>query len=234
MRSAKWFAAVLAAVACGAATDRADAVVVTLSGLNNGVNTATDPNNTSTGQAIPVNYQPLLNAYPAPGGGVDGGNIGVTITYANSFVAAKATNATVNDHTQMATPSDNAQVNLYDNGANPITLTFSDAVTMPSFFYTFFATGTYSGTFSAFTNAADTTPVASFTFGPTSIGSYVWQEETRFGTTPMRKVTFSRSSQFLQLDDFTINPVPEPGALGLLGTAGLGLFARRRRRRRDA
>ena len=67
----------------------AKAVLVTFSGLNNGITTATDPENTSTGTAIPSTYQPLLNAYPAPGGNTDGGNIGVTITYGNSFVAAR-------------------------------------------------------------------------------------------------------------------------------------------------
>src|SRR4051794_40174212 len=110
-----WCAAASAAAAGLVSAGRAGAVVISLSGLNNGVNNATDPENTTTGQAIPSNYQPLLNAYPAPGGGFDGGNIGVTISYTNSFVAAKASNASVNEHTHMVTPADTANENLYDN-----------------------------------------------------------------------------------------------------------------------
>ena len=93
----------------------------------------------------------------------------------------------------MVTASDTANENLYDNGTNPITLTFSQSVTMPSFWFAFFGAGSYSGTFSAYTNAADTTPVTSFNFGPSSFAAETWQEVTAFGTTPLQKVTFSRS-----------------------------------------
>lgn len=222
--------AALGALAVFAVPPDARAAVITFSGLNNGVNTATDPHNTTTGNAIPSNYQPLMNAYPAPGGNTDGGNIGVTITYASSFVAAKASNNTVNDHTQMATATDSAQVNLYDNSQTTISLTFDKAVAVPSFWYAFFASGTYSGTFSAYTNAADTTPAATYTFGPSAKTSYAWAEETRFGDTPLRKLTFTRSAQYLQIDDITVVLAPEPGAAGVLAAGSAALLGLRRRR----
>jgi hypothetical protein len=204
------------------------AAVITFSGLNNGVNTATDPENTTTGQAIPSSYQPLMNAYPAPGGNTDGGNIGVTISYLNSFVAAKASNSGVNEHTHQVTPTDTANENLYDNGTNPITLTFDQQVSVPSFYYAFFGAATYSVTFSAYTNAADPTPVVTYNAGPTAVGSYAWTQVTQFGTTPIQKITFSRSAQYLQLDDITVNAVPEPSVLGLIGGAAMFLLRRRR------
>lgn len=224
--------AAIAALGLGIAGSSARGALVTFSAMNNGVNTATDPESNSTGNVLPSNYQPLMNAYPAPGGNTDGANIGVTITWSNVFGANTATNSAVNDHTHQVTPTDTAQENAYDNGATTMTITFSSPVTLPNFYWAYYSgSGSATPSFAGYTNSTDATPAVSFTGTyPAAGGGYLWQQATGFGTTPVEKVTFSRGAgNYLQIDDLTINAAPEPATIGLLAV-GAGLWLVRRRR----
>ncbi len=188
---------------------------ITFSAFNNGVTSPTDPENTNTGAAVVSSYQPLLNAYPAPGGNVDGANIGRTITWGAGFFGANtASNPGVIDHTHLVTASDTGNHVAFDNGSATMTLTFDQPVSIPSFHYAYFSGSAGAiPTFQGFTRASDTLPVV--TVRPTAYpgGAYVWSEITAFGNTPLQKVVFSKGEgNFLQLDDLTINAVSAPSS----------------------
>jgi hypothetical protein len=209
------------------------AALITFSGLHNGITTATDPEDTSTSSFIPINYQPLQNAYPAPGGNVDGANLGVSITWGTAKVAEFPDNPGVNDHTHQVTPTDNANENLLDIPHSTITLTFSAPVTLPDLWFGYNSGPTsaplLNTSFSGFTLQSDSTPVVAFDQTYPGGGPIVWQEVTGFGTTPLEKITIITDSGntlggtdgYFQLDDITVSTVPEPASLAMLMTGGL-------------
>lgn len=221
-------AGALAIFAYGAQPVRA--ALVTFSGLHNGINTATDPEDNTTPDPIPPGYQPLLNAYPAPGGNVDGANIGVTVTWAHADIAAQPFSG-VFDHTAMVS-SDNAEELMYGNGGT-IDVQFSHPVYIPSLYYANYSAGTYSITISGYTTIGDATPANSSTFpytesnGPNN-GGYDWKQYTGLAGTPITELKIS-GDNYIQTDDYTINLAPEPATLGLIGLGTLGLCLRRRR-----
>jgi hypothetical protein len=224
------------------AAAQASAALVTFSGLRNGINTATDPeitnpSNGNTGDPIPSNYQPLLNKYLAPGtNNYDGAAIGVTITWANAQIVAQSPGfPSVNDHTGMVTPSDNAEVGAYiDHGI--LDIQFDKSVEIPSlYFANFVGGGPYSIVFQGYTNVGDATPVvtdSSHSSYTQSAGGFQWIQETGLGLVPIKELKIS-GSQYIQTDDYTI-VVPEPTSLVLLGLGAVGMFFVARRRRRAA
>lgn len=125
-----------------AASKPATAALITFSGLNNGVNTTTDPGTTGQGTPVPSNYQPLLNAYTAPGGNVNGSNIGVTITWGTvagntSAALTPGTTTGSSDHTYSVNSTDTAGEDVYDSGNLSVTVFFSRPITLPSFFFAY-------------------------------------------------------------------------------------------------
>jgi hypothetical protein len=222
--------AMLASVAALAAAAPSQAALVTFSGLHNGINTATDPENFNTGQPIPANYQPLLHAYPAPNSNTDGANIGVTITWNQASIAAQPFGG-VFDHTADVS-TDNAEVLGYIDSADFL-VTFSQPVLIPSFFFANFnGGGPYGIRFQGFTNPGDATPA--YDSGPLTYnqasshpgGGYDWIQETGLAGTLVQQIRFS-GDNYKQFDDFTI-VVPEPASLSLVGLGGLALLRRRR------
>jgi len=122
---------------------------------------------------------------------------------------------------------------FYDNGNPPITVIFSSPVTIPDFFFAYYNNGPANPIFNGYTNPGDATTAVTGN-GVYPGGSYNWQE-TGLGSTPIREIQlFANNGAYLQIDDMTVNRVPEPGSLVLFGLGALGLFTVARRRRKAA
>ncbi len=177
----------------------------------------------------PAGYQPLENAYPTPGSNVDGANIGVGLTITGLLTNFSNT-APALEHTQSVTPSDTAYADLFLLAANggTVTFTFTSPVDVPSLFYAFNTLSMDSPvgptTFNGYTHSGDMTPAISDTLSTHSASR--WDEVTGLGTTPIEQLTIVTSGQYLQLDDFTVNAVPEPATLSLVMVGGLILLGR--------
>lgn len=125
--------------------------------------------------------------------------------------------------------------NAWEKGS-PATFSFDKDVQMTSVWL-----GTYlnaSGaaldvTVTAFSDAAGTSQIAqsvvTTTTHPVDGQAFVWTEFTGFsGLTNVRRLEFTAGA-ITQIDDMSINVIPEPATLGLIGFAGVGvLFVRRR------
>lgn len=207
---------------------QAHAALITFSGLT--------PN--PQGVPIPAAYQPLQTGYGSgdsylgagtgqPGSATDGGPLGVTITWDGlSSDSNPRVNGGVTDHT-----GDTAAEVGYDNGNGlpAIDIKFSSLVTVPNLFYAYFNHG--ATTADQFVGLVGGVPVVTFTQAYPG-GAYNWQGVTGFGNTQVDEIQAHAqggAGQFLQLDDITVNAVPEPTSLGLLGLGAISLIARRRR-----
>jgi hypothetical protein len=182
---------------------------------------------------IPQTYQPLQNQYTGPDGTSDGADVDVTITWNNAWTSNPQANGGVYDHTTGNVPNRQGVV-LYDGGNASFGMTFDQPVTVPDFYFAnFLGGGPFTMRFQGFANAGDATAAVdvtrtySQTTGPNN-GGYQWIQENGLGATPIRQLVIS-GDNFKQIDDMTINVVPEPAALGLLAVGGVGLLARRRR-----
>lgn len=111
----------------------------------------------------------------------------------------------------------------YGGSSGFSTITFSSDVVVPSMFVTAGPFGMPSSTFEALAADGVTVVFSGSTVG-TSNGVF-----NEFGsTTPIRSLTFSNYADS-EVDDITVEAVPEPTGLALLGAAGMGLLAFRRR-----
>ena len=224
-----------------AASKPATAALITFSGLNNGVNTTTDPGTTGQGTPVPSNYQPLLNAYTAPGGNVNGSNIGVTITWGTvagntSAALTPGTTTGSSDHTYSVNSTDTAGEDVYDSGNLSVTVFFSRPITLPSFFFAYHQATAAPETamFKGYTLPGDTTPAVTFTGSYPGSTGLAWQQATGFGSTPLEQVTFlGNTVTQMQIDDLTVNVVPEPAGLSITCFAAVGLLACGRSCRRN-
>jgi hypothetical protein len=186
------------------------------------------------GSPISSTYQPLLNTYSGTSSGgnsgtpqpySDGANIGVTVTFdGGSSTSQRGQNGGVTDHT-----NDGSGTVWYDNGNNSMSLSFSQAVTVPSFYYANYNAGSFNIQFQGYNGASLVFDTGTFSYSqPTG---YSWIQETGLGTTPITSLVITGPG-FKQIDDMTILlATPEPASMLLLGLGAAGLLIAVRRRR---
>ncbi len=181
-------------------------VLLTFSGLYNGIDPWTDF--TVVHRPLPSTYQPLLGPSPHTNP-VDGGDLGIRITWGNAFVSNHGFNANVRDHT-----GDNRGAHHELGGGvlfstQVFSMTFSQPVELPSFFWSYYVISTSTprhGTISVYRQANDTAPAKAFDVDYLEVKSYTWREITAFAGIPVSRIVFDpgANGSGLNIDDITV------------------------------
>jgi hypothetical protein len=186
-------------------------VVITFSGLWNGINPYT--NYANPHRSIPSSYQPLLGAEPFTNP-VDGGDLGIRIGWDTAQCSNHGLNVNVRDHTGDAMPNEREPNHELGGGdmfaLQPCAVTFSKPVEIPSLFWTFYEAAkqpvSRSGTIAVFRNISDSTPLKSVEVPYADRKGFAWRRLTAFEGLKISKIVFDPRGQNtgLNIDDIQI------------------------------
>jgi hypothetical protein len=198
-----------------AAAAEPQTVVITFSGLWNGINPYT--NYAVLHRPLLSSYQPLMEAEPFTKP-VDGGKLGIRIGWDNALCSNHGLNRNVKDHTRDAVTNNERPHQELGGGImfaeRPLTMTFSRPIEIPSLFWTFYEPPTRPvlkyGTIAVFRNVDDTTPLKSVEVPYHDAQGYVWRQLTAFAGLKISKIVFDPRDQNtgLNIDDITVLATP--------------------------
>jgi hypothetical protein len=191
-----WWSSALVAMAASAPKT----AVITFSGLSNGIHPYT--NYAILHRPLPSTYQPLMEAEPFTKP-VDGGNLGIRIEWSNALCSNHGLNRNVRDHTGDTTGNNEGSDHERGGGImfaeRPCTMTFSQAVEIPSLFWTFYEPPAHpvlkKGTIAVFRTVTDTKPLKSVEVPYQDAKGYVWRQITAFAGLAISKIIFDSGGQ---------------------------------------
>jgi hypothetical protein len=201
-------ASVLLPMLTFAASDRA---VLTFSTLGN---PSLYPNAQAT---MPADYQPLSVDYQNPAGfAKDGADLGINITWGDKTAEAKLDGmqpAVGPDHT-----GDKGNADMFGFATTTFSMTFSQPVTIPSLFWTFYRGGPQNGKIAVYEKADDSTPLTSIDLNSSDAVGYSWHELVDLAKYKIARIEFTGNTEALNIDDITVvkagdssNSSPPPG-----------------------
>jgi hypothetical protein len=192
----------------GQGNTRQGSVLITFSGLYNGISPFTDI--TIAHRPIPPSYQPLREASPNTQP-VDGGNLQTKVLWDNAFVSNHGFNPRVVDHTGDNRGAAHELGGGVLFGTSRYQMTFSHPVEIPSLFWTYFIATTKTGTISAYGNPGDISPLKVVHLNYPDAKGYVWRELTDFAGLAITRIAFDPGDDThatgLNIDDMTVRTV---------------------------
>ena len=199
----------LSAIAAPTETSPAKSALLTFSGPYNGIYPF--PAHTVVHPPMPATYQPLLAASPQTHP-VDGGDLGVTITWINACVSNHGFNPRIHDHTgDHRGPGDEIGGAVFFN-TEPFGMNFSQPVEIPSFFWTYYVNSPENqrhGKISAYAHVNDSVPIKILNVDYPEKDSYHWREIKGLAGIPISKLTFEpgNNGSGLNIDDMTVRMI---------------------------